>query len=638
MAKVSVLMPHPELRELAISLIDQYPRIEPIAIEYVQTGQISDRARMLEREGCDLIVARGLQARIARDSVRIPIIEMRASTQELASQVLEMKHILSRAGQRPCIGIIGFFNMFHSTERFSEILGVDLRVYVATDIEQYAFLVDCARGEGCTGVIGGEQVGQRAMQLGLAYRFLSMGEESIREAFEAASLLGYSIDLHRRSDAEMNAMLDNAAAGIIQVNAGGVIQRANRQCISLLGLDLEEVIGREAAAVIPNLPAEEFQRALETGANIDAAVLTLNQATVLMNMTPVLDESRVEGAICTFQEGVRISEMDSRLRQEAARRGQVARHTFSDLPGASEGFSRVLSQARRLARTSACVLLEGESGVGKGWLAECIHNESRVRGGAFVAVDCAAWHPEDLEGLLFGGYSSRSDVHCLVEQAEQGTLYLRHIEALSPELQYRLLLLTRGAFLRARRSEAESVSVRLVASTGEGLKARVASGEFRQDLYYAFASGRLIVPPLRQRPEDIPLWLKRCLDDCQRRYKRFITVTREAREWLEQQSWPGNLNQMESFCQRMVLLSEKRTVTLDMVHRHMEAMEMAPAQAEDAAVYRSPEALHLMAALQANSGDRRRTADEMGISTTTLWRRMRRLGITRDLTWEDGAR
>ena len=195
MAKVSVLMPHPELRELAISLIAQYPRIEPIAIEYVQTGQISERARMLEREGCDLIVARGLQARIARDSVRIPVIEMRASTQELASQVLEMKHILSKAGQRPCIGIIGFFNMFHSTERFSEILGVDLRVYVATDIEQYAFLVDRARGEGCTGVIGGEQVGQRAMQLGLAYRFLSMGEESIREAFEAASLLGYSIGL-----------------------------------------------------------------------------------------------------------------------------------------------------------------------------------------------------------------------------------------------------------------------------------------------------------------------------------------------------------------------------------------------------------------------------------------------------------
>ena len=94
MAKVSVLMPHPELKELAISLIAQYSRIEPVAIEYVQTDRISDRAAVLEREGSDLIIARGLQARIARDSVRIPIIEMRASTQELASQVLEMKHIL----------------------------------------------------------------------------------------------------------------------------------------------------------------------------------------------------------------------------------------------------------------------------------------------------------------------------------------------------------------------------------------------------------------------------------------------------------------------------------------------------------------------------------------------------------------
>lgn len=635
MAKVSVLMPHPELRELAISLIAQYPRIEPIAIEYVQTEQIRDKAMVMEKEGCDLIVARGLQARIARDSVRIPIIEMRASTQELASQVLEMKHVLLKAGLPPCIGLIGVFNMFHSTERFNEILGVELHVYMATDREQYAFLVNRARGDGCTGIIGGEQVGKRAWQLGLIYRFLSMGEESIREAFEAASLLGYSIDLHKRNDAEMNAMLDNAAASIIQVNAGGVIQRANRQCFSLLGLEQDEVIDREATSVIPNLPIEEFKRALETGSDIDSAVLTLNQATVLMNVTPVLNGSRVEGAICTFQEGVRISEMDSRLRQETARRGQSAIWTFSDLPTVSESFNRVLNQARRLSRTAACVLLEGESGVGKEYLAQCIHNESSGRGGAFVEVDCAAWHPDDLDGLLFGGYSSRSDVHCLVEQAVDGTLYLKQIEAFSPALQYKLLLLTRDEFLRARRIEVESVRVRLVVSTEESLQALAAEGSFRQDLYFALAAGKLVLPPLRERREEIAFWLKHFLDYCQKRFKRYITLTKEAREWLENQNWPGNLNQIQSLCARMVLLSEKRTVTLDMARRHMKAMETTIAKSERETVYRSPEAIALMSALQANVGDRRKTADEMGISTTTLWRRMKQLGINRDLTWEE---
>ena len=627
MAKVSVLMPHPELREMAISLIAQYPRIEPVSIEYVQTGQIRDRATMMEREGCDLIVARGLQARIARDSVRIPIIEMRASTQELASQVLEMKHILIKAGLRPCIGIIGSFNMFHSTERFAEILGVELHVYMATDREQYAFLVDRARGDGCTGIIGGEQVGKRALRLGLTYRFLSMGEESIREAFEAASLLGYSIDLHKRTDAEMNAMLDNTAASIIQVDAGGVIQRANRQCFSLLGLEQDEVIGREAAAVIPNLPMEEFARALETGSDINSAVLALNRQTVLMNVTPVLNGNRVEGAICTFQEGVRISEMDSRLRQETARRGQAANWTFSDLPSANERFNRLLSHARRLSRTSACVLLEGACGVGKGILAQCIHNESSGRGGAFVEVDCTAWHPDDLDGLLFGGYSSRSDVHCLVEQAVEGTLYIQHVEALSPELQYKLLLLTRGELLRARQIEVESVRVRLVASTEEDLQAQVAAGGFRRDLYYALAAGKLVLPPLRERREDMAFWLKRILDNCQKRYKRYITLTKEAQRWLENQDWPGNLNQMESLCRRMVLLSEKRTVTLDMAHRHMQAMETTVVKSDPATVCRDPEAAALIAVLQANAGDRRKTADELGISTTTLWRRMKRHGI-----------
>lgn len=633
MAKLAVLMPHPELRELAVSLIAQYPRVTPVAVEYVQTTQVRERAIALEKEGCDLIVARGLHARIARETVRIPIVEMRASTMELASQVLEMKRVLGETGKRPRIGIVGFFNMFHSTEQFNEILGVDLRVYMATDIDQYAFLVDRARGDGCTGVIGGQLAGVRARELGITYRFLSMGEESVREAFEAASMLGYSIDLLKRTNAEMNAMLDNTVTGIVQLDAEGVVRRANRACFSLLGRERDDLVGQRAVDVIPGVPVNEFRDVLEKGAEIDAAVLTIDRMTVLMNMTPVLYEDRVAGAICTFQEGARISEMDNRLRQELARKGRAARFTFADLRVKDPEFLRLMDQAKRLSRTFASVLIEGESGAGKGILAQCIHNESPERDGAFVEVDCSAWHPDDLDGMLFGNYSTRTSGHCLAEQAEGGTLFLRHVDALNPELQYKVLQLSGGQLLKNGR-EAERIRLHLILSADRPLWPLVREGRLRADLYYAVNGGRLTVPPLRERREDIDFWFRRIVDDCQKQFRRYITLTPDAREWLERQEWPGNLHQLASLCRRLVLLSDKRTVNLEMIRGAFASLEADAAPAPSPGkIYRAPEAEALMALLQENRGDRKRTAEALGISTTTLWRRMKRLGIDRNLAW-----
>lgn len=633
MAKLAVLMPHPELRELAVSLIAQYPRVTPVAVEYVQTTQVRERAIALEKEGCDLIVARGLHARIARETVRIPIVEMRASTMELASQVLEMKRVLGEAGKTPRIGIVGFFNMFHSTEQFNEILGVDLRVYMATDIDQYAFLMDRACDDGCTGVIGGQLAGVRARELGLTYRFLSMGEESVREAFEAASMLGYSIDLLKRTNAEMNAMLDNTVTGIVQLDADGVVRRANRACFSLLGWERDDLVGQRAVDVIPGVPMSEFRDVLEKGSEIDAAVLTIDRMTVLMNMTPVLYEDRVAGAICTFQEGARISEMDNRLRQELARKGRAARFVFADLRVKNPDFLRLMEQAKRLSRTFACVLLEGESGTGKGIIAQCIHNESPERDGAFVEVDCSAWHPDDLDGMLFGNYSTRASGHCLAEQAEGGTLFLRHVDALTPELQYKVLQLSGGQLLKNGR-EAERIRLHLILSASRSLWPLVREGRFRADLYYAVNGGRLTVPPLRERREDIDFWFRRIADDCQKQFRRYITLTQEAREWLERQEWPGNLDQLASLCRRLVLLSDKRTVNLEMIRGAFASLEADKApETQPGRVYRPPEAEALMAMLQENRGDRKRTAEALGISTTTLWRRMKRLGIDRDLAW-----
>ncbi|MBR3020053.1 MAG: sigma 54-interacting transcriptional regulator [Clostridia bacterium] len=635
MAKAAILMPYPDLKDMAEALISQYPRITPMTVEYVQTSGIAARAKALEEKGCEIIIARGLQARLVRAAVLIPVIEMRASTQELAALVLELKQTLNAPEDTvPKLGIVGFFNMFHSTERFGELLGVELKVYTVTNIDQYSELVSKAHQDGCLGVIGGEVVGRCAEELGMAFCFLKMGEESMREALDAASLAGYSIDLMKMSNAEMSAMLDNTFSAIMQVDAGGVARRANRAFYHLLDKEPDAVIGRKAEEVIEDFPANELSAALREGQETDATLVSLGRRNALMSMTPVRVEDRIEGAILTFQESKRITEMDSRLRQERAKRGFVAQYTFDQIFAENKEFQHTISQLKRLSRYPSAVLLAGEPGTGKGILAQCIHNESLQRGGPFVTVDCSIWHPDDLDEKLFGRFSGHKDTdRSVVELARGGTLYLRQVELLSIETQHKLLQLAEGQYKSNDASLGVSIDVKLIISTEANLREKMLCGQFRKDLYYKLSALKVEIPPLRERREDIPGWFEGMLNDWCKKFARQIRLAADARGFLSAYDWPGNLDQMDSLCQRLVLLSEKRNVDEAMLRNHLRAMDSEPAPAlEESEAPMNPKAAALLDLLNRCHGNREKAAAELGISKTTLWRRMKKYGIDRDLT------
>ena len=638
MAKAAILMPYPDLKDIFDTLIGNYPRLTPMTVEYVETDKVADKALSLAREGCDLIIARGLQARLIRAAVEIPVIEMRASTQELETLVLDLK-AKTKAPQSavPRLGIIGFFNMFHSTERFNSLLHVDLKVYTATDIDQYTGLVMQAVSDGCQGVIGGEVVMKQASALGLSSSFLSMGEESAREALEAASLVGYSVDLLKRSHAEISAMLDNTAYAIVQVDESGNIRLANRVFCQLSGKKLPEIVDTPVESLIRDLSVNDLHAVLSDAQEIEAAVVTLGHRTALMSIMPVLLDNRVSGAILTFQESARVTEMDSTLRKETARQGQIAHYTFDQIFAANPAFQQVIAQLKRLSRYAVPILLQGESGTGKGYLAQCIHNESLRRDSVFVTLDCSASHPDDLDEKLFGRYSSRKDGDSsAVELARGGTLYIRQVEQLSLETQYKVLQLTRGQFRGNSSNLPMPIDIRLVLSTEANLPQKVREGTFRKDLYYALNALRIDVPPLRSRREDIPSWFNAVLSDTCRAIGRQIHLTDEASSILQDFDWPGNLDQMAGLCVRLVLLSEKRGVSADSLLHHLREMtneqNLSTGQLEETVI--NPRAQELLELLNRFHGNREKAAAELGISKTTLWRRMKKYGIARDLTME----
>lgn len=634
MAKVAFLVPYQEMCELVRSLLEEeIQHITPVCVEYVPTAQIRGRVRELEQQGCDLIVARGVHASIARQTVKIPVTEIRLATQELGTSILELKAELDC--DRPTLGLVGFANMFGSTSRFNDLFQIDLRRYMVVDSQEMTGAVAQAVADGCQAVIGGDLVCRDAKKQALPCRFLFTGEEGVRRTLEIVSHVCYAIDQEKNASAEMETMLTYTFSGIIQVDRGGIVRRVNRAGYNLLEKLPEDIIGKTATEALPSLSAKTLESVLAEGKEIQSMVLNIQQKAVLVNIVPIQIDGDIAGALFTIQEGKRIIEMDNKLRWELHQQGYIAKHTFDRMIANGKEMKDCIAVAQRVAKYSAPMLLLGETGVGKGFLAECIHNDSLRRGSAFVPLDCSAWQADTLDSMLFGNYSiQKSSPSCMAEQAQDGTLYLSHVEALSMETQYKLLSLIRGRFLHNGPNRPASADVRVIASTDVNLAGRVERGEFRRDLYYALNVLSLELPPLRRRKEDLVDWFDRYLGEWQEEFKRYFRLTPGAYQFIQKYDWPGNLDQIGSLCERIVLLSEKRNIDELFLQRQLEQVTPKLMPGTDTVIlYKDQKAVELAELLRKNNGNREKVAAELGISKTTLWRRMKKYGIEKDFSY-----
>ncbi|MBE0606624.1 MAG: sigma-54-dependent Fis family transcriptional regulator, partial [Deltaproteobacteria bacterium] len=233
----------------------------------------------------------------------------------------------------------------------------------------------------------------------------------------------------------------------------------------------------------------------------------------------------------------------------------------------SAAMRRLLEVADRVAATDATVLVTGESGTGKEILARRIHVRSRRAEGPFVAVNCAAIPAELLESELFGHARGAftgavRDRAGRFRQASGGTLFLDEVAEIPPALQGKLLRAIQERVVDAVGSDAPvPVDVRIVASTNRDLRARIREGAFREDLYYRLNVVELTVPPLRERPDDIPPLVSRFVSEFAG--GREIAVPAAVIEELSARPWPGNVRELKNACERMVILCRADEVSLD---------------------------------------------------------------------------
>lgn len=312
-------------------------------------------------------------------------------------------------------------------------------------------------------------------------------------------------------------------------------------------------------------------------------------------------------------------------------------HNFEDIIGGSPTLKAVLGQVEQVAATTATVMILGESGTGKELLARAIHNLSDRRDRPLVKVNCAALPGNLIESELFG-HEQGAFTGALVQKigrfelANCGTIFLDEIGELPLEMQVKLLrVLQEREFERIGGSETIHVDVRVMAATNRDLKQAAASGKFREDLFYRLNVFPVVLPPLRQRIDDIPLLVSTFVQRfAQRLGKTIDLIPQDVMEALQSYSWPGNIRELQNVIERAVILSRGDVLHVD-ESLDGSAIESVPLEHVKSTL-EEVERRHILRTLEeANwkiSGEGG-AAEGLGLNPSTLRARMRKLGIKR---------
>jgi transcriptional regulator with PAS, ATPase and Fis domain len=300
----------------------------------------------------------------------------------------------------------------------------------------------------------------------------------------------------------------------------------------------------------------------------------------------------------------------------------------------SEVMGRLMKLVDRVAPSNATVLVLGESGTGKELVARAIHERSPRKYKPFVAINCGALRETLLESELFGhekgsftgAYTRKIG---LAEVANGGTLFLDEIGELSPGIQAKLLrFIQEGEIFRVGGKDPIKVDIRLVSATNKDLEVEVQKGRFREDLFYRVNTITALMPPLRQRKEDIPLLVEHFLTQSNANPTQRTTVSEEAVQFLMKYDWPGNIRELQNICERMQILAEGHTIMPGDLPENIRNpdQKIVIDDYDPTVTIHELEKRYILKALAHFKGNKTQAANALGITIKTLYNKLHEYG------------
>ena len=618
MGKIVLFLPDEDMIEQAMQILRNEEYHVDI-IKKVETSHIVEEARQVIAEGAEIIIARGNQAMYIKQNLTIPVVDIRATGQELGLLLTEAKKISEK--EYPTVLVIANKNMLPDTTHFGEMYGINLKIYTVSSKRDIRLLVQRIAESNPDVMIGGTNVINAAKSFSIKTVYFSLTQDGLREALRVAKMLKYAMDIEKKSNAQIKALMDNSLTGILRTDRNGRTIFVNELMQNILKRNEKKILGKNLLELIPGLEADRIKMLLESGGFVLSTYMIIGDRSVNLIATPVVVEEVTDGLLLfccpvrKLHKPVADTERDLILSDDM--------YTFDGLFHTSEKMQKLVHRARAYISSDGPILITGEPGTEKRQLAQTLYRYCEEKNGPFICVDCASMDEEGQKQEIFGNPGGRGDKASALIRASEGVLLLHNIDFLTRRNQSALLSML--GYQGGTRRNGKPYNFRLLA-TAEKMEMLENGGNLIAELYYVFSGLVLEIPPLRERPEDFELALHYYFENCREKYSRYFSLTKDAQKYLKGLPWKGNLIELECFCEKMILNSEQRILDLKFVEQLIENAGLYGGD-ERLEEKRKTEKERIYVLLEKYHGDRKKIAEELGISTVTLWRKMKRYEI-----------
>jgi PAS domain S-box-containing protein len=618
MHPVLIIAPHTTVLETAEQMVKNNEKFQ---VEYGLLEDAIPIGLAAESRGTQVIISRGGTTRLLeRSELTIPVVDITLSPFNMLNAI----HKAQTFGRR--ITVMGSIRIIRGVEKLGRVLDADIEIHeIYNRNEAEVYVRNRMRSKNPIQVLlGGAVAESLAHKYGLPTVFLVTSHDDIERALEEAYRLLEVRRIEAQKTEQFKAILDNINHGVIAVDKEGTITIFNRAAGKITGVTQIEAEGHRLSEV---LPSDITGEVIQSGRSQLGHLTRIGRTMVLSNKVPVKVGGEIMGAVETLEDVTKIREYENIIRVKLAEKGHVTHFTFNDIIGDSSAIKETVLLARKFAEVDSIILVEGESGTGKEVFAQAIHSASNRSNGPFVAVNCGAIPDSLIESEMFGYHpgafsgARREGKDGLFTQAHTGTIFLDEISETSQSFQTTLLRVIQEMEVRPLGSDKViPIDIRIIAATNRRLKHEVDHGNFRRDLYYRLNILRLNIPPLRFRKKDIPHLVRHFISYNTTKLCKDVSISQNAMSALKRYDWLGNIRELQNVIERLC-------VTCDLkIDDELVASAMDECFLEDFEDTKRMDCVrknHILEVLRQCGNNKKKAAEKLGISRTTLWRELK---------------
>lgn len=637
MIKVGIIVPR-DMVNIARSAADEFGEKITVLQGFMDNGV--EIAKQLELEGYDVIVARGgIKTLLMESSINIPIISVPITLMDVFRAINEAEKLSNN------VPLIVSNNIVEIVNNYALIADKKINIFQVRNGTDIRGKMENLASEGEKVVVGIGTITKYAFVHDITPIVIKSGKESFISSIEQAIKIALATRKERVDNERIKAIINYSYEGVICIDKDSNINIFNDSAQKLLKCHASEMLGKKINSVLPELELKEI---LFNGVKESGEIIEIKQNRFMVSKIPITNRGEVVNVVAILRDIEEIQKMEEKIRKDIDATGHYATYTFKDVIGTSKATKETMRIGQEYAKVDSTVLIQGETGTGKEIMAQSIHNYSNRRNGPFVAVNCAALPENLLESELFGYDSgaftgaNRKGKKGLFEMAHGGSIFLDEISEMNPLLQGRLLrVLQEKKIMKVGGNKLIPIDIRIITATNKDLRSLVKTGDFREDLFYRLNVLKIVLTPLRNRREDIISFLEHFIGIyCRRLGKETLILDLEVKRHLAEHNWYGNVRELKNFCERLVVMAKNRQITLEditseilyiegsnKIERTREDIKKDNNYYENSLNLDDMEKININLALESTNGNIINAAKKLGISRTTLWRRMKEYEI-----------